>query len=120
MSDTVWRSDAQSTVTDLLDRRLASDADGPYLDVMGSTFTAAEIERTGNAIANGLAGLGVGTGDEAHEVEGFGAMASPTSQGAGRRGITVQGFNLFDTFPIHVVAPGSKPGSGVVDHKSED
>ena len=54
MSDTVWRSDAQSTVTDLLDRRLASDADGPYLDVMGSTFTAAEIERTGNAIANGL------------------------------------------------------------------
>ena len=64
--------------------------------------------------------LGVGTGDEAHEVEGFGAMASPTSPGAGRRGITVQGFNLFDTFPIHVVAPGSKPGSGVVDHKSED
>lgn len=64
--------------------------------------------------------LGVGVGDEADEVEGFGAMASPTSPGAGRRGITVQGFNLIDTFPIHIVAPGSKPGSGVVDHKSED
>jgi crotonobetaine/carnitine-CoA ligase len=56
-------SDEQATVTSLLDRRLETDPDGPYLDVCGSAFTAAEVERSANSVANALHDLGVRPGD---------------------------------------------------------
>lgn len=49
-------------------------------------------------------------GDEADEVEGF----------ADRQMIRVQGFNLFDTFPIAVTGRLDRPATGVVDHKADD
>lgn len=47
----------------LLDRRLGSDPDGPYIDVLGAAFTAAEVRDRAARIANGLAALGVRPGD---------------------------------------------------------
>jgi carnitine-CoA ligase len=58
-----WISGDQSTVLELLDRRLDVDAEGPYLDVCGTEHTAAEVARTACRLANALADLGVGRGD---------------------------------------------------------
>lgn len=63
MAATVWRSGDQVTITELLERRLASDPDGRYIDVCGDEMTAAEIRRSSAAIANALAELGVQKGD---------------------------------------------------------
>lgn len=52
----------------------------------------------------------LGVGGEADEVEGF----------ADRQMIRVQGFNLFDTFPIAVTGRPDRPVTGVVDHKADD
>jgi crotonobetaine/carnitine-CoA ligase len=60
---TVWRSGEEHTVVELLDRRLADDPDAPYLDVCGSTATAAEVASVANRLANAYAELGVGPGD---------------------------------------------------------
>jgi crotonobetaine/carnitine-CoA ligase len=59
----VWVSDEQQTVPALLERRLESDADGEYLDVVGTKLSAADVERTANRLANALAELGVRQGD---------------------------------------------------------
>jgi crotonobetaine/carnitine-CoA ligase len=58
-----WIGGDQRTITSLLDARVASDPDAPYLDVCGVAFTAAEVETTANRLANGLAALGVRPGD---------------------------------------------------------
>ncbi len=63
VSDSVWISDRQSTVVELLERRLESDPDGEYLDVCGVTVTAADVARNANRLANALAELGVRKGD---------------------------------------------------------
>jgi crotonobetaine/carnitine-CoA ligase len=60
---TVWTSGEEHTVVELLDRRLADDPDAPYLDVCGSTATAAEVASVANRLANAYAELGVGPGD---------------------------------------------------------
>jgi len=60
---TVWRSGDQTTIVDLLDRRLEIDPDGEYLDVVGDKVSAADIRRTSAAIANALAEMGVVKGD---------------------------------------------------------
>jgi carnitine-CoA ligase len=63
VSDGVWISDRQCTVVELLERRLASDPDGEYLDVCGTKVSAAEVATTANRLANALAEMGVGPGD---------------------------------------------------------
>lgn len=62
MNNHSWRSGTQFTIPQLLERRLADDADGPYLDVLGATFSAAEVDDVACRIANGLTALGVQQG----------------------------------------------------------
>jgi len=57
-----WLPAEQGTVLDALDRRLERDGDGAYLDLCGTAYTAAEIDRLSNRLANALADLGVGQG----------------------------------------------------------
>jgi carnitine-CoA ligase len=54
-----WVDSIQLTVPDLLDHRLSADPDGPFLDCCGTPYTAAEVDREANRIANALAELGV-------------------------------------------------------------
>jgi carnitine-CoA ligase len=63
MSAGVWVGGAAETVLGLLDRRLAADPDGPYLDVCGTAATAAEVAAVADRLAGALAALGVGPGD---------------------------------------------------------
>jgi carnitine-CoA ligase len=60
MSD--WVDGEQRTLLDLLDARLDHDPEGPFLDVCGTAYTAAELDREANRVANGLADLGVAHG----------------------------------------------------------
>ncbi len=60
MSD--WVNVEQSTLLELLDRRLEGDPDGPFLDCCGTPYTAAEMDLEANRVANALAELGVGHG----------------------------------------------------------
>ncbi len=53
----------QMTVMAALDARLASDPDGPYLDLAGEAFTAREIDLVSNRVAHALHELGIGHGD---------------------------------------------------------
>ena len=59
----VWRSGEQTTVRQLLDRRLADDSDGAYLDVCGTQLTAGEVDSTARRLARALTELGVTKGD---------------------------------------------------------
>ncbi len=52
---TVWTSGEEHTVLELLERRLASDPDAPYLDVCGDTATAAEVASVAGRLANATA-----------------------------------------------------------------
>ena len=63
MTERSWVSGEQHTITALLDRRLADDPDSQYLDVCGTTFTAAEVNTTASRLANALRELGVRPGD---------------------------------------------------------
>jgi crotonobetaine/carnitine-CoA ligase len=58
-----WISGDQQTVNGLLDRRLADDPHGEYLDVCGTKFSAAEAASAANRLANSLAAMGVRPGD---------------------------------------------------------
>jgi crotonobetaine/carnitine-CoA ligase len=59
----VWISGEQQTVNGLLDRRLADDPHGEYLDVCGTKLSAAEVASAANRLANTLAAMGVRPGD---------------------------------------------------------
>jgi crotonobetaine/carnitine-CoA ligase len=59
----VWTGGASETVLGLLDRRLATDPDGAYIDVCGTTATAAQVADVADRLAGALAALGVGPGD---------------------------------------------------------
>jgi crotonobetaine/carnitine-CoA ligase len=59
----VWRSGDQSTVGQLLERRLADDPDGEYLDVCGTKLTAGEVASTARRLAAAMGQLGVRRGD---------------------------------------------------------
>lgn len=62
--DRVWiAGDEERTVVELLHRRLASDPDGEYLDVVGTKLSAAAVADTAGRIAGLLHELGVGKGD---------------------------------------------------------
>lgn len=63
MSTDVWRTGPQTTIPELLFRRLESDPNGEYLDVCGDTVTAAEVYDVGARLANSLVSLGVAKGD---------------------------------------------------------
>jgi crotonobetaine/carnitine-CoA ligase len=62
-SGIVWRSGDQSTVGQLLERRLADDPDGEYLDVCGTKLTAGEVASTARRLAAAMGQLGVRRGD---------------------------------------------------------
>jgi crotonobetaine/carnitine-CoA ligase len=53
----------QRTILEVLDHRLATEPDAPYLDVAGAAFTAREMDERATRLAHALAGLGVGKGD---------------------------------------------------------
>jgi crotonobetaine/carnitine-CoA ligase len=63
MSDDVWRSGAQHTVTELLLARLDSDPDSEYLDVSGTKLTARAVADSASRLAATLCTLGVKPGD---------------------------------------------------------
>ena len=63
MSSEVWKAEPQDTVIDLMARRLDADPDGPYLDVCGTSLTAAQVQRTAASLAQALVELGVAPGD---------------------------------------------------------
>lgn len=63
MSEQVWISEEQTTVTSLLEARVEADPHSEYLDVCGVKSTAAEVEAVANRVANALADLGVRPGD---------------------------------------------------------
>jgi crotonobetaine/carnitine-CoA ligase len=57
-----WVDAGQQTLPGLLDDRLGTDSDGPFLDVCGTMFTAAAIDAAAGPVAGALAALGVGRG----------------------------------------------------------
>ena len=59
----MWSSHPLRTVLGLLSDRVASDPDGPFLDVCGTRFTAAQADREANRVANALIAAGVRPGD---------------------------------------------------------
>ncbi len=63
MTAEVWISGEQQTVNGLLNRRLADDPHGEYLDVCGTKLSAAEVASAANRLANTLAAMGVRPGD---------------------------------------------------------
>ena len=63
MGTDVWRSGEQSTIPELLMRRLDVDPDGPYLDVCGVTVTAAQVVDVSSRLASSLRSMGVSQGD---------------------------------------------------------
>ena len=63
MSDATWKRSETLTCNLVLDRRLETDPDSAYLDVCGTSFTAAEVESVANRLANAYAGLGVQPGE---------------------------------------------------------
>ncbi len=60
---TVWQSGEEHTVLELLERRLESAPDAPYLDVCGDTASAAEVASVADRLANAYGQLGVRPGD---------------------------------------------------------
>jgi crotonobetaine/carnitine-CoA ligase len=54
-----WLDAEQRTLLDLLDQRLSIDPDGPFLDICGTLYTAAEVDGQANRVATALADLGV-------------------------------------------------------------
>ncbi|HEX9681700.1 MAG TPA: AMP-binding protein [Acidimicrobiales bacterium] len=63
MNDSVWIREDQHTLLQLIGRRLESGPDEPYLDVVGTQFSAADVADRAGRIAASLAELGVGKGD---------------------------------------------------------
>lgn len=58
-----WVTSPQRTIMDLLNARLRTEPDSPFLNVCGTRYTAAQLEVESNRIANGLASMGVRHGD---------------------------------------------------------
>jgi crotonobetaine/carnitine-CoA ligase len=63
MNHHAWRSGEQFTIPALLEHRLETDPDGPYIDVIGTAYTAAEVNDRACRIANALTALGAQQGD---------------------------------------------------------
>jgi crotonobetaine/carnitine-CoA ligase len=54
---------SQTTVLEVLAKRLDADPDGPYLDFEGVLYTAREMDRESNRLAHALREMGVAHGD---------------------------------------------------------
>jgi crotonobetaine/carnitine-CoA ligase len=63
MTTSVWIREPQQTLVDLLRSRLDTGADAPYLDVVGTALTAADVADRAGRIAAALHGIGVRKGD---------------------------------------------------------
>jgi carnitine-CoA ligase len=63
MTTPVWLRGSQQTLVDLLWSRLDTEADEPYLDVVGTVLTAADIADRAGRIARALQQMGVRKGD---------------------------------------------------------
>jgi crotonobetaine/carnitine-CoA ligase len=63
MTTSVWIREPQQTLVDLLRSRLDTGADAPYLDVVGTALTAADVADRAGRIAATLHGIGVRKGD---------------------------------------------------------
>jgi crotonobetaine/carnitine-CoA ligase len=63
VSADVWIGEEQHSLPDLLRARLESNPDGPYLDVCGTAFSAADVAETAGRFAAALTTLGVRPGD---------------------------------------------------------
>ncbi|MBL7486971.1 MULTISPECIES: AMP-binding protein [unclassified Frankia] len=63
MTDGVWGSAPRHTTTALLLARVEKDPDSEYLDVGGTTFSAAEVAQAAAALGAALVELGVRPGD---------------------------------------------------------
>lgn len=63
MASAVWIDEEQQSLPALLAARLDADPDGPYLDVCGTAFSAADVANRAGSLAAGLAELGIGPGD---------------------------------------------------------
>ncbi|HYF45558.1 MAG TPA: AMP-binding protein, partial [Acidimicrobiales bacterium] len=83
---TVWTSGEEHTVVELLEQRLHSDPEAPYLDVCGVTATAAEVVSVANRLANAYAELGVRPGDRVASLVENSAEAMHAWWGAVRGG----------------------------------
>ena len=86
VGDGIWISGAQTTVGQLLDRRLEADPHGEYLDVCGVKLTAAEVASTANRLAQALIQLGVAKGDRVATLIENSAEATLVWWGAVRAG----------------------------------
>jgi crotonobetaine/carnitine-CoA ligase len=60
---TGWSTGVQHTLPEVLRGRLERDPDGPFLDLAGTAFTAAELDDRAARLAAALRQLGVGRGD---------------------------------------------------------
>jgi crotonobetaine/carnitine-CoA ligase len=58
-----WSTGEQHTLNEVLARRLDADPDGPFLDLVGRPYTAADIDDQATRLAASLAELGVARGD---------------------------------------------------------
>ncbi len=59
----VWISEEQQTLLGLLDRRLETDPDGRYMDVVGAEFSAADVHDVACRLTTSLRELGIQPGD---------------------------------------------------------
>ena len=63
MSDRTWSNGTQTTIPALFERRLASDPDGEYLDVVGTKLSARQVMAAADRIGGALHELGTQQGD---------------------------------------------------------
>ncbi len=63
MPDATWQSQQMHTIPELLERRLESAPDAPYLDVCGSEFSARDVDLASRRIAAALHEMGIRPGD---------------------------------------------------------
>jgi crotonobetaine/carnitine-CoA ligase len=88
-----WLRDEQTTILELLERRLATDPDGTYLDVSGTTITARDVFDAAGAVAGGLSALGVAPGDRVATLMDTSVEALLAWFGAVRGGIVMVPIN---------------------------
>ena len=63
MSDRTWSNATQTTIPALFERRLGSDPDGEYLDVVGTKLSARQVMASATHIGGALHELGTKQGD---------------------------------------------------------
>jgi crotonobetaine/carnitine-CoA ligase len=88
-----WKSGHQTTVEQMLTRRLESDPDDDYLDVCGTELSAAEVASISARLANAVRQMGVEPGDRIATLIENSAEATLAGWGAVRSGAIVVPIN---------------------------